>query len=538
VAVGPDAGGHTSCCDAVVKGWLLIYDIVEPPNILALHASGSMRLGTPMLLKLEGTGSASKRLYASLQRAIDSGVLRSGTKIPSTRILARDLGVSRKAVTRAFERLAAEGYVEMRVGSGTFVCITRPDAESAPRRPSRRERGDVVPPRLSQHAQRVLAQTPWPPAGARPPGSLPYDFHYGTPAIFDFPHGTWARLIAARARRLSMPDVRYGGTLGHRPLRVAIAEHLRRSRGLDASADQVVIVNGSQHGLDLLVRLLIDPGDYVAIEEPGYQAARQAMVAAGARIIPIPVDQHGMDVAQLPRDQRVRLTYVTPSHQFPLGGVLPLDRRVELLRWAAAADSFIVEDDYDSEFRYDGRPLEAVQALDRSERVLYVGTFSKVLFPSIRIGYLVLPPSLVAPVAALRLLGDYHTPTFQQAALADFIVNGHFDSHLRRARVRNARKRAALLAALRVSFGSGVEVEGENAGVHVVVWLRDLDASRVDRLRRQAATMGVGIYDVAPYYVAPPRGAGLLVGYASLDEREIHEGVTLLRQAVERVQRK
>ena len=490
-----------------------------------------------MLLKLEGAGTASKRLYATLQRAITAGDLRSGARVPSTRTLARDLGVSRKAVSRAFERLSAEGYVETRVGAGTFVCVSLPDGEVAPKARPRRVAPEHAPSHLSQHAQRVLAQAPWPPPGARWPGSLPYDFHYGTPAIFDFPHATWARLVAARARRLSLPDVRYGRTLGHRPLRVAIADHLRRSRGLDATPDQVVVVNGSQHGLDLLVRLLIDPGDHVGVEEPGYQAARQAMVAAGARIIPIPVDQQGLDVARLPRGQRVRLMYVTPSHQFPLGGVLPVERRVELLRWAAEAEAFIVEDDYDSEFRYDGRAVEAVQALDRSGRVLYVGTFSKVLFPSIRIGYLVLPPSLIAPMAALRLLGDYHTATLQQAALADFIADGHFDSHLRRARVRNARKRAALLDALQASFGSRAEVEGENAGVHVVVWLPDLDASRVERFRREAAAVGVGIYSVAPYYVQPPPRAGLLFGYASLDEREICDGIKLLRRVVDRVQR-
>ena len=458
-----------------------------------------------------------------------------GAKIPSTRAIARDLGVSRKAVSRAFERLAAEGYVEARSGAGTFVSAEAA-ADLKPARPTRVAPGRAVG-HVSQHARRVLAQSPWPPPGARSPGPLTYDFHYGTPALFDFPHTTWARLIAARARRLSIADVRYGRTLGYPPLRRAITQHLRRSRGVNATEEQVIIVNGSQHGLDLLVRLLVDAGDSVVIEEPGYQGARQPLIAADARIIPVPVDDRGLDVSQLPRGPRVRLAYVTPSHQFPLGGVLPLDRRVQLLEWADQADAVVIEDDYDSEFQYHSRPVEAVQALDRAGRVLYVGTFSKVLFPSIRIGYLVVPESLVAPIAALRILTDYHTPTFQQAALSDFIAEGHFESHLRRARVRNAKKRSALLGALDTHLGSRAEVAGENAGVHVVVWLPELPASRLDALCREAARVGVGIYGVTPYYLQPPARAGLLLGYASLHEREMDEAVRLLRQVLDRIQR-
>lgn len=508
--------------------------------VRATPGSGARQVHTgtfQMLLKLEGTGSVSKRLYGTLQQAILTGVLHSGARVPSTRTIARDLGVSRKAVTRAFERLAAEGYVETRVGSGTFVSESQPDAGLTQARRGRRVANAIpAPARLSQYARRALAQSPWPPPGARWPGPLACDFHYGTPALFEFPHATWARLIAARARRLSIPDVRYGRTFGYQPLRSAIAQHLRRSRGVNAADDQVVIVNGSQHGLDLLVRLLVDPGDYVALEEPGYQGARQTLIAADARLLPVPVDSQGMDVSQLPSGHPVRLAYVTPSHQFPLGGVLPLDRRVELLRWAEQADAFVIEDDYDSEFQYHGRPVEAVQALDRASRVLYVGTFSKVLFPSIRIGYLVLPESLVEPIAALRILTDYHTPTFQQAALADFITHGHFESHLRRARVRNAKKRAALLDALQKYLGSRAQVVGENAGVHVVVWLPELEASNADALRQQAARVGVGLYGVEPYYRQPPARAGLLFGYASLDEREIHDGIKLLGQVLDRFQ--
>ncbi len=295
-----------------------------------------------------------------------------------------------------------------------------------------------------------------------------------------------------------------------------------------ANEDQIVIVNGSQQALDLTVRSLVDPGDAVIIEEPGYQGARQVLVAAGARVIPTRVDDAGLDVSRLPRGRDVRLAYVTPSHQFPLGGVLPLARRLTLLKWAEETRVYIVEDDYDSEFRYEGHPIEAVQGLDRAGRVVYIGTFSKVLFPSLRLAYLVVPASLVPAIAALKFLTDYHTPTFEQAVLADFIAEGHFERHLRRTRRRNAGRRQALLEAVRDHLGDRAEVVGANAGVHVVVWLRDFDVSRLDELKRRAAERSVGIYPVTPYYVRAPRRAGLLFGYASLAERDIREGIALL----------
>ncbi len=297
--------------------------------------------------------------------------------------------------------------------------------------------------------------------------------------------------------------------------------------------EQVIIVNGSQQALDLVARLLLDVGDRVVIEEPCYQGARNTFIAMGARVVPIPVDQTGLDVSRLPRSGNIRLAYVTPSHQFPLGGLLSLPRRLDLLRWAEDTGAHVLEDDYDGEFHYEGRPMQAVQGLDRSGRVLYVGTFSKVLFPSLRLGYIVAPPSLAATTTALKFMMDFHSSTFEQEVLADFIAEGHFERHLRRSRARNAARRAALLEALEEAFGDRIEICGANAGVHVVGWLRDYRSSQLAGLIKRAAGKGLGIYSVAPFYMRQPRLAGVLFGYASLTEREIRAGVRLLREVLQ-----
>ena len=331
---------------------------------------------------------------------------------------------------------------------------------------------------------------------------------------------------------MSVKTLRYGRALGWLPLREAIAEYVTRTRGVAATFEQVVIVNGSQQALDLVARLLVDPGDRVVVEEPSYLSARQVFLAAGAELVSVPVDEAGLDVSQLPKRGPVRLAYVTPSHQFPLGGVLPLARRLELLQWAGRSGAFVLEDDYDSEFWYSGHPIEAIQGLDTAGRVIYVGTFSKVLFPSLRLGYLIVPPALVSPLAALKFLVDRHAPTFEQEVLASFMADGHFERHVRRARARNAARRSAMLEALVDALGNRVEVSGANAGLHMVAWLRDTPAAQLDDVIARAADLGVGVYSVAPYYADPPLKAGLLLGYAGLTEREIREGVRVLAKAV------
>jgi len=484
-----------------------------------------------MFVQLEGKGPLNQRLYRGLRRAILDGAFPPGSRLPSTRGLARDLGLSRNVVLLAFGQLLIEGYAEGRGGAGTFVSTTLPDPQLMHRRRAKGQAADARPP-LSSHARRVLALAPLPAVGRPPRAGLLYDFRYGVPAIVEFPQQTWSRLVARRSRTMSISTLRYGRALGYLPLRQAIADYATRTRGVAATVDQVVIVNGSQQALDLIARVLIDRGDRIVIEEPAYLSARQVFQAAGARLLPVPVDEHGIDVSRLPRRGGVRLAYVTPSHQFPLGGVLPVTRRLELLRWANDSAAMIVEDDYDSEFWYDGRPVEAIQGLDSTGRVIYVGTFSKVLFPSLRLGYLIVPASRVPALAALKFLIDRHAAVFEQEVLSDFMAEGHFDRHVRRARARNAARRAAMLAAFRDTLGDRTEIVGENAGIHMVVWLRDVAVTHMDRLIARAADRNVGIYSVAPFYLRPPRTAGLLLGYAGLTEQEIRDGVRLLGQAI------
>ncbi len=484
-----------------------------------------------MFLKLEGKGPLNQRLYRGLRQAILDGRLPPGTRMPSTRGLAEDLGLSRNVAVMAFRQLVDEGYAEARTGSGTYASGTLPDGLLTPWGTRRSKASPSSRPPLSPRALRVLALGPLPPPGRYRPG-LRYDFQYGVPALSDFPHEEWARIVTRRARAISLGMLRYGRTMGYGPLRTAIARYCARSRGVAASPEQVVVVNGTQQALDLIAQLLIRPGDRVLMEEPGYQAARQVFLAAGAAILPTAVDERGLETSRLPEGADVRLAYVTPSHQFPLGGILPLERRLELLRWARRTGALIVEDDYDSEFRYDGRPIESVQGLDEHGRVLYVGTFSKVLFPSLRIGYMIVPKSLTTAIAGLRFLTDCHSPMFEQTVLADFLSEGHFERHLRRSREKNKARRVALLESLETHLGDSVSIAGASAGVHLVLWLHEVAPDRLDALLSRAANRGLGIYSVDPYYSHPPPRAGLLLGYANLSGSDIREGVALLARVL------
>lgn len=493
-----------------------------------------------MFVTLADGGSLQQRVYDALRRAILDGRLAPGSRLPSTRALARDLGVSRNTALIAYDQLLAEGYVVGRVGSGTYVAAEVPDAMLAARRAAASPRpSEPRSPRLSGYGERVLAVDPLDvPGVSRPavPASVRYDFRYGPPSVAEFPHEVWRRLLTRRARRASVRSLGYGRTEGEPALREAIADYLRRARAVDCRAEQVVVVQGSQQALDLVARLLLDPGDVVVVEEPAYQGARKVFLAAGASLVTAPVDGEGADLSALPpAAERARLVYVTPSHQFPSGATMSLARRLSLLAFAERTAAFVLEDDYDSEFRYEGRPVESVQGLDKGGRVVYAGTFSKVLFPALRLGYLVLPPPLVPPVAAAKWLADRHTATLEQEVLADFITEGHFERHLRRARAANASRRAVLLDALRSGLGHRAEVAGANAGMHLLLWLPGVPAGAVDGLVAAAAAAGVGVYPVAPYYhLTPPATAGLLLGYASLAEAEIREGVRRLAAVVAR----
>jgi len=479
-----------------------------------------------MLLALRRSGAPLHReIYQALKSAIREGQFRPGSRLPSTRALCADLGVSRNTVLAAYEQLLAEGYLLARERATTVVAdvVTPPRASADRAEPS-------TPPRLSAYAER-LTREPWmPPSGsyALRPG-IRHDFRYGKPAVDDFPLDAWRRLLGAHARRAPRDGFGYAAPAGHLPLREALVQYLQRARGLHCDAEQIVIVNGSQQAIDLAARVLLDAGDAAVVEEPHYPGATVAFDALGARLIRVATDAQGLDPAQLPpSSSRARLAYVTPCHQFPSGVIMPLERRLALLDWARRNDAWIVEDDYVSEFRYEGSPIEALQALDRHGRVIYIGTFAKTLFPALRLAYLVLPRSLVRPFTAAKWVADRFSTPLPQAALAEFISSGQFERHLRRASLRNAARRSALIGALRQHLGDRIEIAGENTGVHLVVWFRHMRWPELDALVARAARAGIGLYSVAPYYANPPPRAGLLFGYASLSEAEIRTGIRKL----------
>ncbi|MCC6178688.1 MAG: PLP-dependent aminotransferase family protein [Chloroflexi bacterium] len=363
---------------------------------------------------------------------------------------------------------------------------------------------------------------------------FPYDFRPGRPDWDTFPRLLWSRLAARQVRDRTESLASYGNPAGYRPLREAIAAHLSLSRGVRCHADHVAIVNGSQQGLDLLIRLWLDPGEIAALENPGYPGAALAFRANGVGVRACPIDEEGLDVAALPAPDAPdapRLVYVTPSHQFPTGATLSLPRRLRLLEWAARRGALIVEDDYDSEFRYSGRPLESLQGLDPNGVVAYAGSFSKALFPPLRVGFVVLPPALQAPFVAGKWLADRQTATLDQQVLSDFIGEGHFERHLRRMRRLYQARRDVLLASLREQFGTSVVAGGDGAGLHLVAWLPDdWDA---EALSEAATRYGVAAPPLAPYYLEGTGRPGLMLGFAALDEAHVAEGIRRLARAAD-----
>ena len=468
-------------------------------------------------------GPLYRRVYHALKSTIRDGRLLPGARLPSTRELASDLRVSRNTVMLAYEQLLAEGYVVSRNRATTSVASALPTSTMPTS--SRAMHGD--PPAVSAYARRLTRLLGTPPARST---GLQYDFRYGEPSVDEFPREIWRRLLAARARRSARDAFGYADPAGCAPLRAALAEYLKRARGVVAEPDQIVITSGSQQGFDLAARVLLDPGDVVVVEEPHYPGVTIPFEAAGARLAYTPVDGGGLQTRRLP--PRARLAYVTPCHQFPSGVIMPLERRLALLAWAARTNSWVIEDDYVSEFRYEGHPLEALQSLDRDGRVIYVGTFSKTLFPALRIAYLVLPRSLVPAFVAAKWATDRFSATLAQEALTDFITTGQFERYLRRAGNRNAARRRTLIGALRQHFGDRVEIAGENTGVHLVVWLNDVPPRDLPAVLARARKAGVGLYSVAPFFASPPRRAGLLFGYASLTEADIRAAVRRIAEIV------
>ncbi|MBZ5625463.1 MAG: PLP-dependent aminotransferase family protein [Acidobacteriia bacterium] len=465
-----------------------------------------------------------RQLYEELRSAVLAGRLSPGARLPSTRSLSTDLRISRNTAAGAFDQLLAEGYLEGKVGSGTYVARSLPeDLLYITDAPSGDSRHSVPPATLSRRGA-VLASTP---VSLSRDAATARAFRPGVPALDAFPRERWARMASRILRHSRAEWLSYGHAAGHRPLRQAIAEYLRAARGVTCSAGQVVVTAGSQQALDLAVRVLLDPGDTAWMEDPGYLGARGALLAAGVRPVPVKVDSEGLSVADgETRAPRARMAYVTPSHQYPLGVTMSLSRRMALLDWARRRQAWIVEDDYDSEFRYSGRPLAALQGLDTANRVIYTGTFSKVLFPALRLGYLVAPEAVVDAFISARALADRHSPALEQALVAEFLSEGHFARHVRRMRALYAERQDALVSAARRELAGLLEVPPAEAGMHLVGWL---PKSATDcEVSRRAAAAGVSAPAVSLYALRPPARPGLLLGYAAVNGRQIREGVRKL----------
>jgi GntR family transcriptional regulator/MocR family aminotransferase len=365
----------------------------------------------------------------------------------------------------------------------------------------------------------------FPPPAVR---SQPYDFAYGRSDVEKFPFEMWRRMLLRCARKTSVAELDYGPAGGSAALREALCAHLRRARAVECDPTQITIVNGSQQALDLIARVLIEKRDRVAIEDPNYQGTREILRAAGAHLLPITLDRDGLNPQKLPLDARI--AFVTPSHQFPTGAILPLARRLELLEWAKRANAVVVEDDYDGEFHYEGQPLESLQGLDLEGRVIYIGTFSRTVFSALRIGYLVAPKRLVTAFTAAKWLCDRHTATLEQETLAEFISSGMYERYLRRVRRRNAARRDALLGAIANYLGDRVEVAGEGAGAHIVLWpRRRLSEAAVIAA---AAAHGVRVYGISGYCLKQPPRAGIMLGYSRMTERAIREGIRRLAEVL------
>lgn len=459
-----------------------------------------------------------RRIIAAIKDQIHSGAHPPGSRLPATRALAAEWGVSRTTVTAAYSQLIAEGYLTSRPGARAVVAHGL-DGAPAPVDPPPAAR------RLSEFGQRLLALPPPVPAAS----ARLADFRYGDLSGADFPVLAWRRAVNRVSLR-RVARLRYDDPRGSVALRAALQGYLWRARGIRCSSDQIVIVNGSQQGLDLCARLLLDPGDPFLFENPGYALARHAFTAVGGVEIPIPVDEDGLRVDALSSAATAALAYVTPSHQFPLGGVLSAGRRRALLDWAARNGAVIVEDDYDGEYRHGVAPIPPLRAL-APDCVVYVGTLSKTLSPTLRLGYLVVPPSLERAFAEAKRLTDRHAPLLEQEALADLLTSGAYERHVRAIRRKNAERRAALLAAVSEALGDAVVVAGTDAGLHVVLWARGIPADREPQILADARAAGIGLYPVAPLYAPKgerPTTVGFILGYAALDIDALRRGVAIL----------
>jgi GntR family transcriptional regulator/MocR family aminotransferase len=462
-----------------------------------------------------------QQIHDGYRAAILEGRLRPGQRLPSTRALARELGISRLPVLTAFDQLLHEGYVVGRVGAGTYVTSSILDGIG--------EHG--ADPRTAHRRAVHKRERPTEAVETPDPESLLGPFRVSLPALDRFPQKTWASLVSRHARNMSIELMAYSDPSGYWPLRQAIADYLRTARAGSCDASQVLIVSGSQMALRLCAMALLKAGEEVAVEEPGYPGAHRALTATGATLRPVPVDGEGLIVRSL-ASRRVapRVAYVTPSHQYPLGMAMSASRRLELLEWARHHESWIIEDDYDSEYRFASRPLGALQGMATGARVVYVGTFSKVLFPSLRIGYLVVPRPLVRTFVEHRESLDIFSSTLYQVALSDFIAEGHFARHLRRMRTVYLNRRDALVAGIEKRLRSQLSIVNADAGMHLTAWLPPRYDDR--EVVRRAAQHGISATALSSCYVGTAAKPGLVLGFGGADEGQIARGVETLARVI------
>ena len=486
----------------------------------------------PLTIRRHDASPLQSQIAEQIRRLVGEGILAPARRVPSTRALSEQLGVSRNTVTLAYELLIAEGILEVESSAGTMVSRKLPTAfvrvAASPQSPVNREAAAAPrpPPAFVGRGPRVREPRA---------GELACDFRLGQPDPALFPLTVWRKLIVDCVSRARPELVRYGDPAGLLALRLAIAGHLRLARGIDCEPDQVVIAAGCQEGLNLVARVLVTPGSEAVVENPCYEGAALVLSSYGARLVPVPVDDEGLCVDRLPTGPV--LAYVTPSHQFPLGPTLSLARRLALLEWAAKSGAYVVEDDYDSDFRYEGSPLVALYALDRASSTIYLGTFSKSIGAGLRLGYVVFPRALVPAAVGAKALLDNGHPWLEQAAAAEFLDSGGFERHLQRIRRRYAMRRDCLLFELQKHFGA-CRVDGTEGGMHVA-WHLPASAAPARELRRRLVQAGVGIYSLAeaPVYWTgdvSDRDCVVLLGYPCLDEDRIRAGVEEIARALDR----
>ena len=472
---------------------------------------------------------AQHQIYEWIRSRIDTGALSPGERLPSTRTFAEDLGVSRSTVVLIYEQLAAEGYIETALGARARI------SKGLQLRPRPQQPKGQIPKQarmLSTYGERIRALA-LPQRPLTDPHQI--NFLYGAIADEDFPALAWRKLYN-RALVRRQQQLYYGACEGEAELREELQGYLLRARGLRCTADQILVVQGMQQALELCAKVLVNPGDPVVMEEPCYLMARRTFESVGAQIVATPVDAQGLDTSALPKTP-CTLAYVTPSHQFPLGSVMSIQRRQALLAWAQRQSSWIIEDDYDSEFRYGLRPVDPLQSLDAHGCVIYIGTFSKALTPQLRMGYLVLPPALVTPFRHAKQLADRHSPMLEQNLLAELIRSGAYERHLRRLKRENERRRSALMEAISTHLGDRARVEGTDSGLHVVVWIKDIPMRSEQKIVAMAQERGVGIWPVSPLFAEgskfrQEKCAGFVLGYASLKKSDIDQGIRLLADVI------